>query len=109
MRGKDSEPHARQEEKLLRYADSAKPESQAALVTRRRILLDNAPLSSAVNKRESGRNDFGRTFGVFLIEKTAHGADLMPQPGLSRAVDSGPPFRNSDTLQRRYCICHLPY
>jgi hypothetical protein len=93
--------------KLLGCADGAQAKGQAALVACCRVLLDNAPFSCTVHEGKGSGNYFAGTLGVFLIEKTAHGADLVAKPGFAETIDSGAAFCHSDALQRRYCICHL--
>ncbi len=93
---------------LLSGADGAQAESEAALVAGCGIFLDDAPFGRAINERKGGGNCFGGTFGVLLIEQTAHGADLVAELSFAETVDSGAAFCDADALQRRDCICHLP-
>src|SRR5882757_11574724 len=84
--------------------DAAQTQRQAALVTRGGILLDDAPLSGAVDEGERSRNQLARAGCVFLIKKTAHVADLMPQLRFPLAIDHGPALRYPDAFQRGYCV-----
>jgi len=73
---------------------------QARFVARRRVLLDNAQLSRAVDHRESLRQRLQGTVAVFGFNQPPHAADLVPQPRGIAPIKLDAPFRLSDPL---YC------
>lgn len=79
---------------------------QAALITRGRILLDDAPFRGAVDQGIGLRNSLRGTGSVFCFEQTAHLSNLVAQPRLARLVDGIAALGNADALLRGNRIGH---
>jgi hypothetical protein len=87
------------ERDLSRSGQSTKPERQAAFVSRSRVFLDDAPLSSTIDHGESNRQRILGTRCVLMLQEAAHRPNLMTQSRLAHAVDCGSPLRYANALQ----------
>ena len=71
-----------------------------ALVSRRGVLLDNAPASRAVDQRERGRQRIVRALGVFGCEQPAHRPDLVTKPRFAETIHHRLPLGLAHAFQR---------
>src|SRR5260370_14895137 len=77
-----------------------------ALVTGCGVLLDDAPLGGAVDKRKRRRKRGLGGAGFLLFNQTAYGSDLVAQSRLAKTVDMCLPLGLTHPFQGRNSICH---
>ena len=82
------------------------PCCDAALISRGRVLLDDAPFCGAVYQRESGRERGLGGARVLLFNQTADRSDLVAQPGFAKTIDFGLPPGLAHPFYGRKSVCH---
>ena len=98
------QPEQLEEEKLrgsFRQADS-----EAGFVAGSSILLDNAPLSGAVDQRVSLGEKSRTSRDILFVEEAAHGANRVTKPRFAHTVDLRLTLSHPDALESRKRISH---